>query len=499
MPPVSGTTAGTVSATIRAGGIAAATSLVGNLLVLPLVLDRLGTALYGAWIALTALVAVGALADAGISAEVARRVAAARGADDEAALRRAVHVGTTAMVLTVVPVVLLAVLVAPFLTDVVFPHGVPGHSAAQVQAVVRVMLLTLAVNLVLNAHLSALRGVQRGDIPAFAQVASLVVYILVLVVGLSAGWRLWSLVAAQVGLVAVSSALQWRGVRRVLGGLGFRVARAPWPVLASYLSLSVLALVSQVGDVLDSQWDKLVISRYVGSSAVTSFHVGTMIVLQAKVLALLPLAPLLAGISELRVSRTTEARALQRRLTKAAGVTSAVALGGVFTFTPSFLRLWLGPGYDEAGTVARIFVIAVALNVMSAPLAIQAFAEGRHRVAAWSAVVNMAVNAVASLVLTIHVGIYGAVVGSVIGNLSGAAVIVVLSRRRLAHWARPAWAAPAIAMVAVALAVATGFDRPASWLTLLASSVAFAVAVAAAGTRAERLTFGELADALGRR
>ncbi|NHA69156.1 lipopolysaccharide biosynthesis protein [Phycicoccus flavus] len=481
---------------IRSGAVAAALTLAFNLLILPFVLDRLGADLYGAWIALSALVAVGSLADAGIGTEIARRVAAAHGAADRAGFMRVVHVGTSAMLLMVTPVAVGAIVGAPLLARLVLPDGVTGYSTTQVETVIRLLALVMAANLVLGAHFATLRGLQRSDLQALSQVSALPPYGLALLVGILAGWGLWSLLVAQVVTSVVVGAMQWRALRRLAPDLRLRFPRAPLPVLASYLSLSVLALLSQLGDVVDSQWDKLVISHFIDPTSVTAFHVGTMVVLQAKVLALLPLTPLLAGISELRVRRSDEALGLQRRLMKAAGATSAVVLGGVYAFTPAFLELWLGAGYEQAGTIARIFTIAVALNVVSAPLAIQAFGEQRHHVAAASAFANMAVNVVASLVLTVQIGLYGAVLGSVIGNLSGTVVLIVLSRRHLAAWVRPPWAAPLVAVVAVALVVLTGLDAAQSWLSLVGVGAGFVVVTSACAARAEGIGVADVRTVL---
>ena len=49
---------------------------------------------------------------------------------------------------------------------------------------------------------------------------------------------------------------------------------------------------------VDGQWDKLVLSRYAGPDAVASFQVGTLLVMQAKMLAILPLTPILAAVAD---------------------------------------------------------------------------------------------------------------------------------------------------------------------------------------------------------
>jgi O-antigen/teichoic acid export membrane protein len=224
-----------------------------------------------------------------------------------------------------------------------------------------------------------------------------------------------------------------------------------------------------------------------------------MLVLQAKVLALLPLAPLLAAVAELRVQRAGEAKVVQRNLMKAGAVASAVILGGTFAFAPAFITLWLGHGYEDAGVVARIFTVAVSLNVFTAPIAYQAFAEGLHRVAAVGAVINIVVNGLVSLVLTIRIGLYGAVIGSVTANLIATGLFLFLVHRRLRAWLWPPILAPLVGVVMAGVVLLAGLDELESWLQLILATTGFVVIVGAAGCHVERLSLRAAVAALGAR
>jgi O-antigen/teichoic acid export membrane protein len=493
-----GTSRETVSLAIRSGALGSLATLAFNLFILPFVLKQLGENLYGAWIALAALVAVGSLADAGIRTEVARRTASGYGEGDTDAMYRAAKMGTTVMCLTVAPILLIGIALTPVLSHLILPEGVPGYRDVEVNSLLRVMLSAMAINLVLSAFFAVLRGIQRSDVEVLGQVLGLPAQGATLIVGITVGWGLWALVWAQCAGMGVSLAFQAVGLRRLAPWLRLRIGRTSLASIGSYLSLSGLALISQIGDIFDSQWDKLVISRYVDSVSVTAFHVGTMLVLQSKAVALLPMAPLLAGIAELRVKRQAEARALQTQLMKAGSVTGSVILGVVFTFAPSFIVLWLGEDYAAAGTVARIFVVAVGLNLLSAPIAFQAFAEGAHRVAAGAALMNIVVNAVASLVLTIQVGLYGALIGSVIGNLVGTSVFLVVAKRRLSTWVAPPVLAPVFTIVVVSGLVLTGVDSIRSVPLLAVAGVLVTSILALGCARAERQSLRTIIAIIGR-
>lgn len=477
-----------------AGG--AAVTFVFNLAVLPFVLHRVGWQGYGAWATVAALLAVGGLADAGIRTEIVRRVAAANGEDDEGALVASVHEGVTLLAVVAGSLWLAGVVAAPLIRRFAFPAGIPGYGGADVDLLIRATLTLLLVSLLGNAYFGVLRGVQRGDVETLAQMIGVAAGAAATLLCVSGGWGTWGLFAGSSAQVAVFLVVEWIGTRRLVPALRPRLARVSRGAARAYLALSGLALLSQISDVVDNQWDKLVISRFVGSEAVTAFQVGTSLVLQGKLLALLPLLPLLAAIAELRHRDAARLENLHTVLSKASFIIGAVALSGIFAFGPAFLRLWLGPEGSTAGSVTRLFVVAGALNLVSAPFSLRAFGEGWHGVAAASALVNIVLNGVSSLVLTMWLGLNGALYGSIIGTSVGVVVILVLMRRKLGpRWSGPPLRAFAVGMAAAAGVVRLGLDDPRSWLALVLAAACFATVVGVASTAAERLPISALRGA----
>lgn len=469
-----------------AAGVSAVT-FAFNLALLPFVLNRLGPGVYGAWATVATVLAIGGLADAGVRVEIIRRVATAKGAEDEDAVAHAVHEGVTILALLAGVILLFGFVLAPSIRAFAFPGGVPGYSAGSVDQLIRAVFGVLAASLVFNGFFGVLRGLQRGDVESVAQIVGLPVAAAVNVAGILQGWGLWSLLLGSAAHVGVAAAWQFAGVRRLVPSLRPRLMRIGMRAARSYLALSGLVLVAQVAEVVDFQWDKLVLSHFVGSTAVASFHVGTMLVLQAKALAILPMAPLIVAVAELRGRDEHRLAVLSDTLAKAGMVVAAVMLGGLFVFGPAFVRLWLGPDMAGAGTVVRLYVLAVAVNLLSTPLACRALGEARYRLVAAGAAINMVVNAGLSLGLTIAVGVNGPLYGSIAGTTVGAIFLHVAMRRQLGVWRFPPLRAAAIGAAMTAAAVWLGLDQAGSWPALSVAAVAFAVLVGPLATAAEGL------------
>lgn len=491
--PVVGTSRRTVFFTLRGAAGSAAVSYFVSLAFLPFVLGRLGAPVYGAWITVSSLLVVGVLADAGIRTEIIRRVAAAHGAQDSEGLARAVHEGIVLLAGVGTAFVVIGALCAPLIRAFAFPSGVPGYTSATVEWFVRATVVVLAATLVTNGYFGVLKGVQRGDIESVGQMVAVPLGALVAVIGVVNGWGLWALLSGTVSQLAVGVLWQAIGMRRVVPSLRPRLVRMSARATRTYLAVSGLVLVCQVSDIVDTQWDKVVLSRFVGASAVTSFQIGTNLVIQSKALVAVLFIPLLTAMSELAGRDDERMERLFDALSRAGMVVGAVLLGGVFVFAPAFVRLWLGPELKPAGVAARLFVAAAALNLLASPLSYRALSAGWHRLVATGAAVNMVVNGILSFGLTLAVGFNGPLYGSIAGNLAGATVFVLMMRRRLGErWRRPPLKAAAVGVVMSAAMVALHLDRVQSWPTLAAVGLAWVLVVGVVAAQAEGVSVADM-------
>ena len=90
-----GTSRLTIAKTLRSSGLATFVQYASNFVLAPVVFAIDGAATFGAWATVSSILAVGALADAGLRLEISRRVAEAAGDGDSERMRRAVHEGTS--------------------------------------------------------------------------------------------------------------------------------------------------------------------------------------------------------------------------------------------------------------------------------------------------------------------------------------------------------------------------------------------------------------------
>jgi O-antigen/teichoic acid export membrane protein len=472
LPAVATPRVGTSPLTIALGVRSAVLRLVVEvpmiLAVLPFVLSTLTPARYGVWATFASLLTLGGLLDAGIRVEVTRRVGGAVGSADPNALQRAVSSGVTQLLVLAAGVAVVGAAVGPLVLAATFPRGAPVHLGALYAGVLALLLLSVLS----GALFGTLKGLQRPDIENLGAIAGLLVTAVVSVVLLRTGFDIWALYWAAVGAYLTRVGIQYVGLRRLAPGLRLRPGAMPRGSRRTTVLLSGSALLTQVPEVVNAQWDKLVLSNAVGPSAVTQYELGSALGLQARVLALLPLLPLLAAMSELRVRDPLEREALFERLSRTSAAIGAVVLLGVVAFAPSFFRVWLGSGYGDAGTVAQLVAVGMLVGLVGAPWVSYALAERWHRAPAASAVALMAVNATATVLLVPRVGLLGATIGTMVANVVAVGLLLVLLMRRR----RRAWLRPAVLPVALVGAVAAAAAAAGS--TTLTSRPGFLAAVA---------------------
>ena len=488
-----GTTRRTIARALRAGAITAVVQYLVTLAVFPVVVHHVGADLYGAWMAIASLLAIGALADAGLRTEITRRVGTALGQGDYAALKASLRTGVGILALAASLITVTGLLLAPMLRLFAFPGGVPGYTPGELDAILRATTLLLTLTLVIDGHLSVLRGVQRSDVETLSLLAAIAPGTAVTVSLAISGFGLWALFLGALTQSLTRWTIQWFALRRLMPGLGFGIA---WPSSAAargFLGFSAVVLLSQVSDVIDSQWDRVVLARFVGPTSVTFFSVGVMLILQAKAVVVLPLSPILAAVSELRVRDREALEHTYLLLSRVASVVASVLLAGLFILGPAFIRLWLGPDFSPAGTAIRLFTIAVALNLISAPAGLRSIAQGWHWTAAPSAIVNILVNGLLSFLLAATIGFNGPLLGSIAGNAAGLAVFYApLMRRTRERWILPRLGAPLVGVAVAAITIIAHLDSPSTWLGFGATTMTLGVALTLGGALAERLSLRDL-------
>lgn len=468
--PRGGTSITNVGRVLASSTAASVVALPLGLLTVPLFLHRLDLTAYGVFATLSAVIALTALVEAGIGTEIVRRVAAAEGRHDVAAIRRAAHEGTTILLGLAAVAAVLGAGVAFLLPDVLF-GDIDAHLRAQVPYLTLAVTAMFCADLVLSGWFAVLPGLQRGEWAAAAGLISLLLGTGAVVVSILAGLGVWSLVLGGGVQLATSVGVRTLGMRRVAPAVPLRLTRTSPTTARSYAGISLLVLVASVSNIVDFQFDKVVLAHYVGAAAAGTYQIGTTLALQARGLALIPVSVLMVGVAELGSGSRLDR--LRRGVDQLNTALALVLLGGVVVFAPTFTALWVGPSFSQAGFAAQLLAIALVFNVFTGPAVSYCAGRGWFSLPLVGAAANATVNATLSWSLTAWLGFNGALMGSLAGNVAGfVAFNVVLNRREHTSWLRPL----VVPTVFITVAALLGLDlmsrqEPSWWGFLVGGTV----------------------------
>jgi O-antigen/teichoic acid export membrane protein len=357
---------------LRRNMISGVIYLGGNLLVLlvsyPVYLALLGYDELGLWLVLATVLTFAQLGNLGISQALMKLVAEHVEGDDRSALRELL--GTATTILGLMALVVSAV-VSALRSPIADAFGLSAADGATARELLPWVAILSGYVLLVQVQAGVLSGAGRMDLSNYMTLGSRVLAFAGSVAGVLLGFGLWGLLVGNaIGWIAAHVAYAV-AVRRLLqiGPLcltSFR--RARMKTLLGFGSPVVLG--SLVGLFLNP-FNKLMISRYIGLSAVSVFELANQGAMQVRGVAgagfqaLVPEASRLAAGGEAGRGRLLALSNRARRLLLLGG---GLAYAVLFVLGPWLMQLWLGAQYvDSIAVVFRILLVGSFASLLAVP------------------------------------------------------------------------------------------------------------------------------------
>jgi len=463
--------------------------------VTPLIVGHLGHTDYGIWTLVMSITGCMGFMDFGIRTAVIKYVAEYRATNNSLMLSRVMSASVYFFLLMGIVIV-----TASGVIGLAFPRafGLPLDRWTEIQAVVVVAGATLAAQIVFAPFHGALCGTHRFDLSSAVRIASMLLNA-ALVVGVLAHTR--NLVAlALVGLCVslVEGLLVIAITRLVMRGMHISWRRVQWGAfrqLASYGSYNVVFGLALRGL---SYADVLFIGAAAGAAEVTVYSLTKLLCVYIEDF----LGGLAVTITPAASEHSARARPLDElviRATKLTLVLAGPAILFLTVFGTSFFELWLGPGFEGAGSILTCLAIAAFANVMQLPLNAALRGVGAVRFLAWAKVAQVGLNVALSWWLIGRYGLIGVALGTAIASTLVNVLVIPVRGCALLKVSLRALSTAAgriLAILVPAFGLAQLLVRPAvhaSWGGLsmaIASSVGLFLVLAGLGfDRAERSVY----------
>lgn len=472
-----GTSRGNVARTMVTSVVRAGVPPLIGVVTLPIILGRVSLVDYGLWATITGLIAVLATIDGGLSTEVTRRVAAARGQHDAAGVVTAGREGVaTAIRLALVTLPIAAIAGIP-IVRIVAPPELFSMGMTMWVAV----LLYQMVGWYFSLQAGVVTGLQRGDLANSVNALGAIVGALVTVAAVLLGAGVYGLLIGLYALGITTLIGQMFASHHLTGTSRVWLPLRPRSVRAMLLTGLALATL-QASLLIEPAAAKAVLSALDGPESAAAVQLGYMVTRLAVLAAMAPVAAILVGVSEWRETQPERIAGLVRHAALASLALVAVLATVMLASGPYMAKAWLGITVPGIGVAIRgLSVVAIAMIVVW--LFTQTLlGHGNTR----SVTTRLAIGSGVSLLGMVALAPAFGLAGTIAATFLGAAVSAILLSRVNVEYAGIIWRAAArIAPVMIALGVAgalliDALDPQGRVAALMAAVIAGVVAVACA-------------------
>jgi O-antigen/teichoic acid export membrane protein len=414
------------SALFNLAGILA--SALYALLLIPLIVGYVGVEQFGLWSLVLALSGYLGLVDLGMGSSFVKYVAefAHLGKFDD--VNRVVQHGLGFYLIIGAAMLAAGYLLFPFLFRVL--QVSPVHYGLAF-TVFMLALVGFGISSVLNVVGSVLSGIQRADALNMVILGMFAAKFFGIWFALHRGYGLVGLMVADLAVGFATVAPMIWVARKHFPYLSFHVLSYDASLMRRLLRFGGQLQVSKLAEVVQSQFDKLLLTRFIGLGAVSLYDFGSRPLVRLRTLPLTAIASIVPAISALDVmENTARIQAALTRATKYVIILALPVFAFLISFAHEFLRLWLGESYDQSAVTLQILSVAYLASVVAAPLALVSQGKGEPKHQMRATLLQVFVNVLLSTLLVMQFGYFGAVAGTTVAMITGAAVFLGTYGRR---------------------------------------------------------------------
>lgn len=425
------------------------TAYLFSLLLAPLMLDRLGLALFGVWAVTGAMATYAGLADLGVTRSLARFVALYDVQGDRAAIAECVGLGLIATTAVTAAAAALAAVAAPLLASSL---GVlsAGDFRLVLLSAVAIYAFTAYRRVLSSVAIGLRRMVSANVANVFTNALNFAFSVAILLI--SPDLVAYGAANALSYLIGVAAALV--ALRHVWGSIPIA-----WPSgrrSREVLGFGVKTQLHAFADLINVQADKIVLAFVVGVRAAASYEIAARVVLAVRSVGLLTISAMIPTVTAhiAQHGRDVVPR-LYRRYTRLTVGLSFPVFALTCLTAPFLLRAWLDAVPAHAAGVIVVLTLGylpqltcvVAMNI--------ATADGRPGLVASTSLIVAALNIALTIALASAFGFWGVLAGTVLALAFGSGVFVVRFHRTYGLPLR-AYVTAVVPPAALALLIAAG-------------------------------------------
>ena len=428
------TSAKVIARNLVANWVGHGSNLVVMFFLSPFIIHTLGQTQYGIWQILTVLTGYMGVLDLGVRASTGRYIVLYLGKKDFAKVDETIRTGL-GMYTALGGLILIAGCVLGVLFPLLFPT-VPEEYCLTVAVLLPVLAVNIWISAVRTVLSSVLAAHDRFDLARGSDLVMLAVRTLGTVLALNWGFGLMGLAAAVIGCNIVGLIINFFLAKRVHHGLCL------WPLLFKRERIRELyrygigAFAIAVCGKIIGQTDLILVGNLIHLDAVAVYSVGAMLLYYSDTLlgqittTLFP--PLQRAIAR---GEMGSARRLVFRQVRLSMVLGLLMYVGYFTFSESFIRLWMF--HPDVFPMESVKMAAQVMAILACSKLLLLFGFGSSSIlaatghigfAAKMTIVESLTNLLLSIVFVVvfNLGLVGVALGTLVARLFTSSTILPL-------------------------------------------------------------------------
>ena len=386
-------------------------TIVVALFLMPFVVFSLGDRMYGFWTLASAFIGYYGLLDFGLSSAVGRFIARAIGAGDKEECNRIINSAFFIYSCMGLVVLIITFLLASF-AFLFFQDPVES-------SLFRKVILVLGVNVAINFPIKVYKGIVEAklqfEIISFIKFISLILRTALFVIVLMKGYKILALALVTLMSCIPEYILSVYFAKRNFPDFKIEISLWKLGTTKSLFSYSSHTFIIRMADEMRFNIDGLVISAFIGLSAVTHYRVASTLVQHFISLILAIMGVLLPFFSRLDGEENTEK--IKETLlfsTKISVIITSFVGFGLIAWGKPFIERWMGPQYLDAYPCLVVLVIGSVFDLWQAPTVSLLYGIAKHRFYSLYNSLEAVCNVVLSLLLVRRYGILGVAIGTFI-------------------------------------------------------------------------------------
>ena len=381
--------------------------------MMPFLINGLGDKWYGLWLLIGSIMGFFGLLTIGLSGAVQRYLSIENTPDkvDEynKTLNSSIAVFIIAGLVAIALSFIFSLLPSLFISD------------ATLSEVFSTLMLLMGFNIAISFVTSSFRAVlltnYQFTIVSFGELATILTKATLTFGLVSLGYNVTAVAFSTLMSTCLCSLIFFIATIKYVKKIKFGRSYIEKAKLVKLFKYGAKTFIAWIGDILRFSVDNIVITTFIGLSAVTVYNIPIRLLNYASQFVITALGVLQPLFSQLAGENNNED--IKNKFELAYGVSFAMSgllSSGLFVFGYDFISLWVGE-YTEIKQLMYIIPLMLLLTISQNPCLLILFSHNKHQYYAYQNIGEGVLNVIISLIAVQYWGILGVAVGTLIPTL----------------------------------------------------------------------------------